>query len=281
MQPNEYQAKAKRTQCDYEKAAERMHSAYPFSSAGINSYGNEERLRAIRINHAVIGLIGELGEIASVLQKWIYYGKPFTVEEIQAKFADEGGDCQWYLALLFDVIGVPMEKILDANIAKLAVRYPEKFTELAAEIRDREAEAQAINSRIVVNNIATTGPLFPVLISAQMCDQCRGRGIVRRDVAGTTISEKCPKCAGSGFLGEVETTTKPDNLPAPTPLPVDPYPPGSPCRICLGTGMVYTYGRGSHTCPDCNGTGKTPDMVVQPTLPQENDAPLGDTGPMS
>ena len=140
MNPNEYQKSSERTQCDYVKALER-----------IKVESENDTLKAIRVNHAVVGLIGELGEIASVLQKWIYYGKPFSVEELRTKLTDEGGDCFWYLALLLNAIDVPMEKVLIANIEKLKARYPEKFTEALAEVRDRDKEDKAIKEALNKN----------------------------------------------------------------------------------------------------------------------------------
>jgi hypothetical protein len=288
VQPNEYQKLAERTECDQIKAMMRIcPSAHPSDAVAA---------RNVRLLHAVIGLMGELGEVASVLQKWLWYGKPFSDAEIQAKLADEGGDAQWYLAELFNAIQVPMETVMGANIDKLKVRYPEKYTDQKAadESRDRKAEAEAVSLAMVqpvhrpTTNQAKVNP--PELTCAQRCDQCRGTGFAKRDRDGTVITEKCPKCGGVGFLGEVgdshhaeRPVPKSVPLPPPPAPPVDPYPPGSTCRYCVGTGRVWIHSHGSAKCLDCGGTGVTPDPTHPPTLPQEGLAtpPEGDTGPMS
>lgn len=303
MQPNEYQKLAERTECSQIQAMMRICPGTHTTDL--------EGIRNIRILHAVIGLMGELGEVASILQKWLWYGKPFSAAEIQTKLADEGGDAQWYLAEMFNAISVPMETIMEANIDKLKVRYPEKYTDqhAADEARDRQAEAKAVSLAMV--QPVHRGPM-PEMTCAQRCDQCRGRGIARRDVGGVTIAERCPKCGGVGYLGEVGdshhadasvpkpvtlTTMKPlttfpmdSNLPAPPAPPVDPYPPGSTCRMCVGTGRVWIHSHGSVKCSGCNGTGVTPEPIAVPTLPQEShgssatqesSGPEGDTGPMS
>lgn len=43
------------------------------------------------------------------------------------KLANEIGDCLWYLAGLCTVIGLYLGDVMDGNIAKLEVRYPNGF----------------------------------------------------------------------------------------------------------------------------------------------------------
>lgn len=98
--------------------------------------------KPVRINHAVIGLMGEVGELASALEKWIYYGKLLDVANIK----EELGDCLWYIAQLCNATGLSLQDIMTSNIAKLKVRYPEKYTDQNAETRDIEAERKALEN---------------------------------------------------------------------------------------------------------------------------------------
>lgn len=106
-------------------------------------------LTAIRVNHSLIGLAGELGELASLLQKKIYYGKEFNQEELKQKFKDEYGDVLWYIAEGLNALGIDMTDCMESNIRKLKVRYPEKYTDFNAadENRDRTKEAQALTNK--------------------------------------------------------------------------------------------------------------------------------------
>jgi hypothetical protein len=122
MTPNEYQELAKRTVCSQDTAFQRI-AANP---------------EAVTLLHSVIGMAGELGELASCLEKWLWYGQPFDA----VNFAEEWGDCDWYQAEALNAIKIKFEDVLTKNIAKLQKRYPEKYSDhLAAEVnRDRAAE---------------------------------------------------------------------------------------------------------------------------------------------
>ena len=127
MTPNEYQALAARTRCPQTVALARLRSGvYPPIGGGA------------MLLHGVIGLTGEVGELASAIEKYAWYGQAFdrcnTIEEV--------GDCLWYLSEILDALDIPLEQVMSMNIAKLKKRFPEKFTEEKAreENRDRENE---------------------------------------------------------------------------------------------------------------------------------------------
>ena len=47
----------------------------------------------------------------------------------------------WYIGVALDTLEVSMDEVLTANIDKLKIRYPEKFTENDAQSRaDKEQE---------------------------------------------------------------------------------------------------------------------------------------------
>jgi NTP pyrophosphatase (non-canonical NTP hydrolase) len=122
MNPNTYQEQALRTVCPQTRALKRIEN---------RPYGSQ-------ILHAVIGLTGEVGELASAVEKFAYYEQRFDSNNV----VEEIGDCLWYLAELCDAIGISLETCMDLNLAKLKSRYPEKFSQERAkeENRDRQKE---------------------------------------------------------------------------------------------------------------------------------------------
>lgn len=139
MTPNQYQELAARTECDQTRSLGRMANL-TFSSTKDST---KTQLTAIRLNHSLIGIVGEAGEIAAELQRWIYYGK----SELElTHLAEEYGDLLWYIAEGLNAVGLSMETVMTLNIAKLKARYPEKYTDYhAAEgNRDRAKEADVM-----------------------------------------------------------------------------------------------------------------------------------------
>ena len=59
-----------------------------------------------RAVHAFMGLMTEVGELVDNYKRHIFYGAPLD----KSNAAEEGGDCLWYLAILFDSIGIDFEK---------------------------------------------------------------------------------------------------------------------------------------------------------------------------
>ncbi len=90
--------------------------------------------------HMILGLITEAGEIADIFKQQIAYG----VEPDWIHVQEELGDFVWYIINFCDLHDFDLEKILDMNIAKLATRYPNQFTEYAATHRDYEKEKQVL-----------------------------------------------------------------------------------------------------------------------------------------
>lgn len=137
MTPREYQELAARTECNQEKARLRMSGTHSLPIPRNPTAATTN----VRLNHGVIGLMGEVGELAGALEKHVHYGQPFDA----ANFEEEIGDCLWYIALLCNTIGVDMGLVMEQNIAKLKVRYPEKYSDEAAleQNRNRKAEQEA------------------------------------------------------------------------------------------------------------------------------------------
>jgi len=72
--------------------------------------------------HLVLGLVGESGEIAEKFKKWV---RDLDSDESRIDRADIGrelGDVLWYVAVLADYLGLSLQDIATANLAKLASR---------------------------------------------------------------------------------------------------------------------------------------------------------------
>lgn len=83
---------------------------------------NKELAKSEKREHALMGLMSEVGEIASIYQKR-HQGHSVVTSEV----ALELGDLLWFVSELCDVLGYDMETVAKWNIDKLRRRYPEGF----------------------------------------------------------------------------------------------------------------------------------------------------------
>lgn len=93
-----------------------------------------------RLIHATLGMASEVGELADALKKHIIYGH--TLDEIN--ILEESSDLSWYVALGLAAIKHTMSEALERNIAKLKVRFGDKFDAHKALNRDLDAERKAL-----------------------------------------------------------------------------------------------------------------------------------------
>lgn len=90
--------------------------------------------------HMVLGMQTEVAEIADVYKKHIAYGKELDLVNIK----EEIGDAMWYFANLCNFHGWDLRDILDTNINKLKIRYPNSFTSENALNRDLVKEREVL-----------------------------------------------------------------------------------------------------------------------------------------
>jgi pentatricopeptide repeat protein len=76
-----------------------------------------------RILLGALGLAGEAGEVVDLVKKMHFQGHTIDTEQVK----DELGDVMWYIALLCHSLGLSLEDILQANVAKMHRRYPNGF----------------------------------------------------------------------------------------------------------------------------------------------------------
>lgn len=134
MPPDHYQRKASRTECDQNEAATRYND-----------------LTAVRLNHAVIGMMGEVGELAGTLERWLHYGQGLDLVNVK----EELGDLMWYVALACNALGIKLDDVMFSNIQKLRARFPEKFDQEKAKEHNRDREQEA---RVVAGNPTPSTP---------------------------------------------------------------------------------------------------------------------------
>lgn len=84
-----------------------------------------------RLNHGMLGIITEAGELGDAIKKFTIYDKPLDISNIH----EEVGDLFWYIAVICNTCNISMEEAIADNIAKLQKRYPEKYTNEAALAR--------------------------------------------------------------------------------------------------------------------------------------------------
>jgi NTP pyrophosphatase (non-canonical NTP hydrolase) len=96
-----------------------------------------------RVFHGVIGIATEAAELVAALQKNIsgHELDPVNVQE-------EMADISWYKAILNDALKLSWEEGLDRNIAKLKARYPEKYSDEHAEVRNLDIERKILEGNI-------------------------------------------------------------------------------------------------------------------------------------
>lgn len=150
MNTNDYQRSALRTMADQNLIRERNY-------AGIDKKGDMQIIstRALtQLDNAARGMAGDVGEVNGCVQKCLEYGQQLDLVNLK----EELGDVLWRIVQACDAVGFTLEEVMEANIAKLAKRYPDKYTDFLAaeENRDREGERQAISQLLQI------GDPFPV-----------------------------------------------------------------------------------------------------------------------
>lgn len=121
MNANQYQTEAMRTKSPFD-SLEAIAKNFP------------------EIMHACFGAANETGEIFRNIKRASYGGKDLDLTNLDEEF----GDLLWFVALYCDGRGTTISDLMDKNIAKLKVRFPDKFTVDKNENRDTEAEAAAM-----------------------------------------------------------------------------------------------------------------------------------------
>jgi len=93
--------------------------------------------------HASLGIGGEAGEVLDHVKKVRFNDRPLDVDHIVAEL----GDIMWYINLMIQGLGLTWSTVLDKNIAKLEVRYPDlRYDSEKSLNRDVAAEKAAMRA---------------------------------------------------------------------------------------------------------------------------------------
>jgi hypothetical protein len=97
-----------------------------------------------RLFHGLLGILTESGELAEHLMKLVN-GHPVD----KAGIVEEAvGDIGWYTAILMDTMETSWEQGWINNISKLAIRYPDLYTDELADNRNLVEERKALEEKI-------------------------------------------------------------------------------------------------------------------------------------
>lgn len=122
MNFKEYQEEAKRTDAPLKKDYDKLHAV-----------------------HMVMGMTTEVAELVDVFKKDLAYGKPVDWTNVK----EEIGDLMWYVANFCTQNDINLEGILQTNINKLRMRYPEKFSSEKAIDRNLGEERKVLETPYV------------------------------------------------------------------------------------------------------------------------------------
>lgn len=85
--------------------------------------------------HMGVGICGEAGELIDAIKKAVIYNKELDVRNV----IEELGDIEFYMEGLRQGLGISREVTIEANLAKLSIRYAKGYTDEAAQARADKA----------------------------------------------------------------------------------------------------------------------------------------------
>lgn len=85
--------------------------------------------------HMSLGIAGEGGEIVDAVKKTFVYNKELDV----ANLKEELGDVLFYVQGMCNIFGWTLGEVISENVAKLEKRYPQGYTDAAAQARADKA----------------------------------------------------------------------------------------------------------------------------------------------
>lgn len=92
---------------------------------------NHNLASEMQLANAALGLAGEAGEFADLVKKILCQGKGMDREKLKSEL----GDICWYLALACHELETDLGTVMQGNIDKLKIRYPDGFSNENSEAR--------------------------------------------------------------------------------------------------------------------------------------------------
>lgn len=96
-----------------------------------------------RVFHGIVGKATESVELVQALHEHMFQNKPLDVVNV----SEEMGDDAWYEAILTDALNIKWADTFTTVVKKLETRYPEKFTDVNANVRDLEKERDVLEGK--------------------------------------------------------------------------------------------------------------------------------------
>ncbi|HEX9332976.1 MAG TPA: nucleoside triphosphate pyrophosphohydrolase family protein [Anaerolineales bacterium] len=107
---------------DYQKQAARTMIDQP----GFEIPGHE-----IMVVWNALGLAGEAGEVAELVKKGVFHRHSIDLTKLEKEI----GDVLWYAAALCTTLDLDLGEIMQTNIEKLKVRYPNGYSSADSQRR--------------------------------------------------------------------------------------------------------------------------------------------------
>lgn len=85
----------------------------------------------VNLWHLATGVAGEAGELLDAIKKYVIYNKELDVTNV----VEELGDLMFYMEGLMQALQISGQQCVEANIAKLGVRYAQGYSDKAAQDR--------------------------------------------------------------------------------------------------------------------------------------------------
>jgi NTP pyrophosphatase (non-canonical NTP hydrolase) len=108
------------------------------NSASSGSEVTQFNMEQTRLINAALGLSGEGGEFASLIDQALFQKQAISRE----KLVSELGDILWYVCQACAGLNLELAEVMEYNIAKLRKRYPTGFSQEASMARRDVAEAE-------------------------------------------------------------------------------------------------------------------------------------------
>lgn len=169
--------------------------------------GKDLSAMQIECLHGAMGASTEANELLDMMKKNIFYGKDIDVVNI----VEEVGDILWYCALLLRECGYTFEEVMEINIEKLRLRFPEKFEEDQAINRDVDKERTLLESEAKVKRSLKSDDVsadvwrdFKKMRDAKKAPltETALKGLKREaDKAGKTLEWVMKECVTRGWRG--------------------------------------------------------------------------------
>ena len=163
-----------------------------------------------RVFHGILGIITESGELAQALLNAVDGSKPIDAVNVQ----EEMSDIAWYKAILHDTLRLDWGQGLTNVIEKLRIRYPDKYSDYAADNRNLEAERAALEVGVTDNVTNTPWPVKDISVdtdSALISQMRKSSEVIDKEAAemktmlqafisgkyDSTAVEECTVCGGN------------------------------------------------------------------------------------